>query len=261
MVDSLAPTCVILFFFFSSRRRHTRLQGDWSSDVCSSDLWARPGPGRAHRARPLQARPGPDGDHRVAQVPDLRRAPHSRDGLAHRRARWAAEGPAVRELRAATLCPQPAALAQRRVSGADRHLYAPGVPAEAALQRGRAVSGLAGRLLLPLPRVALRSRRAGVRRLPRLGEPAGPAVLLPERAHAGDRCGREGSGLMTVKTATGAPARLPESAAPKQGLWAWLNKRLPVDEFIHDQLTGYFAPKNFNFWHVLGSLALLVLVM
>src|SRR5256885_2971263 len=25
-------------FFFSSRRRHTILQGDWSSDVCSSDL-------------------------------------------------------------------------------------------------------------------------------------------------------------------------------------------------------------------------------
>src|SRR5688500_2183555 len=25
-------------FIFSSRRRHTRLQGDWSSDVCSSDL-------------------------------------------------------------------------------------------------------------------------------------------------------------------------------------------------------------------------------
>src|SRR5205807_7861661 len=24
--------------FVSSRRRHTRLQGDWSSDVCSSDL-------------------------------------------------------------------------------------------------------------------------------------------------------------------------------------------------------------------------------
>src|SRR5256885_3867715 len=29
---------VFYFFFFSSRRRHTRLQGDWSSDVCSSDL-------------------------------------------------------------------------------------------------------------------------------------------------------------------------------------------------------------------------------
>src|SRR5260370_28820313 len=30
-------TC--LFFFFSSRRRHTRFKCDWSSDVCSSDLF------------------------------------------------------------------------------------------------------------------------------------------------------------------------------------------------------------------------------
>src|SRR5207248_8556737 len=29
---------VLLYFFFSSRRRHTRSYGDWSSDVCSSDL-------------------------------------------------------------------------------------------------------------------------------------------------------------------------------------------------------------------------------
>src|SRR5690348_18486975 len=29
---------VFFFFFFSSRRRHTRWTGDWSSDVCSSDL-------------------------------------------------------------------------------------------------------------------------------------------------------------------------------------------------------------------------------
>src|SRR2546430_10750105 len=28
----------MLFFFFSSRRRHTRFDCDWSSDVCSSDL-------------------------------------------------------------------------------------------------------------------------------------------------------------------------------------------------------------------------------
>src|SRR5256885_12069352 len=37
-----SPVCMgvicSLLFFFSSRRRHTRLQGDWSSDVCSSDL-------------------------------------------------------------------------------------------------------------------------------------------------------------------------------------------------------------------------------
>src|SRR2546421_9499066 len=33
----LCPTCY-KFFFFSSRRRHTRSDRDWSSDVCSSDL-------------------------------------------------------------------------------------------------------------------------------------------------------------------------------------------------------------------------------
>src|SRR5256886_7931222 len=30
--------CVLVLFFFSSRRRHTRFDCDWSSDVCSSDL-------------------------------------------------------------------------------------------------------------------------------------------------------------------------------------------------------------------------------
>src|SRR2546427_9222210 len=30
--------CHLFFFFFSSRRRHTRFDCDWSSDVCSSDL-------------------------------------------------------------------------------------------------------------------------------------------------------------------------------------------------------------------------------
>src|SRR5437762_12415957 len=32
----------MFFFFFSSRRRHTRYIGDWSSDVCSSDLLTVP---------------------------------------------------------------------------------------------------------------------------------------------------------------------------------------------------------------------------
>src|SRR2546430_12811850 len=31
----------LFFFFFSSRRRHTRFDCDWSSDVCSSDLRSR----------------------------------------------------------------------------------------------------------------------------------------------------------------------------------------------------------------------------
>src|SRR2546430_9865644 len=32
-----------MFFFFSSRRRHTRFDCDWSSDVCSSDLFVTDG--------------------------------------------------------------------------------------------------------------------------------------------------------------------------------------------------------------------------
>ncbi len=47
----------------------------------------------------------------------------------------------------------------------------------------------------------------------------------------------------------------------KGGLWAWINKRLPVSEFIREQLTGYYAPKNFNIWYFFGSLALVVLVL
>src|SRR2546430_16842124 len=51
---SLWPLVVTLFFF-SSRRRHTRFDCDWSSDVCSSDLFAT-GPGQEE---PAPARPGP----------------------------------------------------------------------------------------------------------------------------------------------------------------------------------------------------------
>src|SRR6266581_421678 len=52
---------VFFLFFFSSRRRHTRWTGDWSSDVCSSDLraWsARPG---SFPGGPASGNPGPPG--------------------------------------------------------------------------------------------------------------------------------------------------------------------------------------------------------
>jgi ubiquinol-cytochrome c reductase cytochrome b subunit len=63
---------------------------------------------------------------------------------------------------------------------------------------------------------------------------------------------------MAVKDLSGV---VPSAAPAKHGLWAWLNKRLPVSEFISEQLTGYYAPKNFNIWYFFGSLALLVLVL
>src|SRR2546429_358585 len=37
--DNCERVVVVCFFFFSSRRRHTRCSRDWSSDVCSSDLF------------------------------------------------------------------------------------------------------------------------------------------------------------------------------------------------------------------------------
>jgi ubiquinol-cytochrome c reductase cytochrome b subunit len=45
------------------------------------------------------------------------------------------------------------------------------------------------------------------------------------------------------------------------GLKGWIYKRFPVEEFISTQLTGYFAPKNFNFWYYFGVLSMVVLVM
>src|SRR5437763_14991085 len=47
---------MLFFFFFSSRRRHTRYIGDWSSDVCSSDLVSlRPNAATASGAKSANA--------------------------------------------------------------------------------------------------------------------------------------------------------------------------------------------------------------
>ena len=47
----------------------------------------------------------------------------------------------------------------------------------------------------------------------------------------------------------------------RKGFLLWLNNRLPVDAFMRDQLTGYYAPKNFNFWYFFGVLSLVALVL
>jgi ubiquinol-cytochrome c reductase cytochrome b subunit len=58
-----------------------------------------------------------------------------------------------------------------------------------------------------------------------------------------------------------APVPPPAPPAKTGGLRAWIYKRLPVEEFIRDQATGYYAPKNFNIWYFFGSLALVVLIL
>jgi len=55
----------------------------------------------------------------------------------------------------------------------------------------------------------------------------------------------------------------PASSIAKRAdaLWNWIDTRLPVSAFWSATMTGYQAPKNFNFWYYMGSLALLVLVI
>jgi ubiquinol-cytochrome c reductase cytochrome b subunit len=54
----------------------------------------------------------------------------------------------------------------------------------------------------------------------------------------------------------------PGAPAVKTGrLRAWFYKRFPIEEFISDQLVGYYAPKNFNFWYYFGFLSLVVLAL
>ena len=41
---------------------------------------------------------------------------------------------------------------------------------------------------------------------------------------------------------------------------AWVDERFPLTKVWNEHLAQYYAPKNFNFWYFMGSLALLVLV-
>ena len=45
------------------------------------------------------------------------------------------------------------------------------------------------------------------------------------------------------------------------GMLGWVDERFPLTATLKAHITEYYAPKNFNFWYVFGSLALLVLVL
>jgi ubiquinol-cytochrome c reductase cytochrome b subunit len=47
---------------------------------------------------------------------------------------------------------------------------------------------------------------------------------------------------------------------PKNRFLAWTEDRLPWISFIAEHTSGYYSPKNFNFWYYFGVLALVVLV-
>ncbi len=41
---------------------------------------------------------------------------------------------------------------------------------------------------------------------------------------------------------------------------AWVDERYPISQFLREHLSGYYAPKNFNFWYYFGALSLVMLV-
>src|SRR2546430_6157975 len=70
------PCSIHCFFFFSSRRRHTRFDCDWSSDVCSSDLARSDNPEERFARREMRKRMA-DSIRQLA--PELRRVCLLRD--------------------------------------------------------------------------------------------------------------------------------------------------------------------------------------
>ena len=42
---------------------------------------------------------------------------------------------------------------------------------------------------------------------------------------------------------------------------SWIDKRLPVSNFVRNHLSQYYAPKNFNFFYFFGALAVFVFIL
>ncbi len=51
------------------------------------------------------------------------------------------------------------------------------------------------------------------------------------------------------------------NAPVAQKLLNWVDNRFPASKLYNEHVGEYYAPKNFNFWYVFGSLALFVLVI
>ncbi len=52
----------------------------------------------------------------------------------------------------------------------------------------------------------------------------------------------------------------PNASAPEK-LLNWVDNRFPLTKLFKEHMSEYYAPKNFNFWYMFGSLSLLVLVI
>ena len=51
------------------------------------------------------------------------------------------------------------------------------------------------------------------------------------------------------------------NAPATEKLLNWVDNRFPASKLFKEHMSEYYAPKNFNFWYIFGSLSLLVLVL
>src|SRR4030095_3010025 len=123
---------------------------------------------------------------------------------------------------------------------------------------------LAGRLLLPVPSIEIRSCR------PRLQGRAGTdqsdrstAQVRLRHAHRDRRRhqGLTGQSRQNEKSHRRFIETHPGQSHNMQRILSWIDDRFPLTKLWNEQWGKYVAPKNFNFWYYFGSLAAFVLVL
>ena len=53
----------------------------------------------------------------------------------------------------------------------------------------------------------------------------------------------------------------PAGASVGEQVLTWVDNRFPLSKMYREHMSEYYAPKNFNWWYIFGSLAMLVLVI
>src|SRR5574337_658562 len=210
-------------------------------------------------------------DHRrMARPAGVDHAPHPRGTgrAAEERSRTGRPEVAARgrHLHAA-LCAERVALDQARIPGDGRHLHAPRLlavgPFHAGPRPAWVAQRLARRLAVPLPRIVLRPRRPRLQEQARAVQHAGAALHLPVGHPGADRRTPQAEGL-SARNPEQDMAEYKEVSPNASGgtkLLNWIDNRFPLSKLFQEHMSEYYAPKNFNWWYIFGSLALFVLVI
>src|SRR5438034_8726530 len=128
---------------------------------------------------------------------------------------------------------------------ADRHLHPSRLHTSCASRR-------LWRLLLPLPRLAIRHFRP---RPPRSGtaKPRGPPLRLPLRQQDPDR--------LTFHTLQDSIMSGNSTYQPQGPCMRWIERRLPIGGLIHSSFVAYPTPRNLNYWWTFGGILSFIVVL